>query len=332
MEEGLNLKVKVEEEWSSSSSSASSSSSPMPMELRLGQNNLNQAGPAPPFLMKTYEMVEDPSTDAVISWSLSKNSFIVWDYHKLSTTLLPRYFKHANFSSFIRQLNTYGFRKVDPDRWEFANEGFLRGHKYLLTTIRRRTNANANAARAGCCVDQGCSYLAGAGTEQELARLKRDRSLLTAEILKLKHQQHKSMQRIMAMEERIDSTAKKQQQMMSFLARAFKNPSFLQHYIHKYAMMRDMCIKVGHKRRLTMSPSPSVDNLEEVVTIDDEASSDVKSGAAENIWEELLSDDRAEEWLGGDEPADVEIEELTAQTPDQWDEDLQDLVHQMGFL
>lgn len=73
---------------------------PLPME------GLHDVGP-PPFLSKTYEMVEDSSTDAVISWSRARNSFIVWDSHKFSTTLLPKHFKHSNFSSFIRQLNTY---------------------------------------------------------------------------------------------------------------------------------------------------------------------------------------------------------------------------------
>ncbi|KAI3694974.1 hypothetical protein L1987_77960 [Smallanthus sonchifolius] len=56
-------------------------------------------------------MVEDPATDSVatdsvVSWSRGRNSFVVWDSHKFSTTLLPMYFKHSNFSSFIRQLNT----------------------------------------------------------------------------------------------------------------------------------------------------------------------------------------------------------------------------------
>ncbi|KAM7493444.1 hypothetical protein LguiB_028055 [Lonicera macranthoides] len=52
-------------------------------------------------------MVEDLLTDSVVSWSRGKNSFIVWDNHQLSTILLPKYFKHTNFSSFIRQRNTY---------------------------------------------------------------------------------------------------------------------------------------------------------------------------------------------------------------------------------
>lgn len=64
-------------------------------------------GSPAPFLIKTYDMVEDASTDAIVSWSTAGQSFVVWNPPEFARVLLPTYFKHSNFSSFIRQLNTY---------------------------------------------------------------------------------------------------------------------------------------------------------------------------------------------------------------------------------
>ncbi|KAH1064192.1 hypothetical protein J1N35_029179 [Gossypium stocksii] len=91
-----------------------------------------------PSLRKCYEMVDDEVTDSIISWSQNNGSFIIWDMTEFTVHLLPKYFKHNNFSSFIRQLNIYSFRKVDTDRWEFANDGFIKGRKDLLKNIARR--------------------------------------------------------------------------------------------------------------------------------------------------------------------------------------------------
>ncbi|XP_075650802.1 heat stress transcription factor B-2a [Castanea sativa] len=91
-----------------------------------------------PFLTKTFQLVEDRTINDVISWNDDGSTFIVWNPTVFAKDLLPKFFKHNNFSSFVRQLNTYGFRKVVPDRWEFSNDYFRRGEKKLLCEIQRR--------------------------------------------------------------------------------------------------------------------------------------------------------------------------------------------------
>lgn len=354
------MTVKEEEETcvtvgGSVSASSSSNMSPRPME------GLHDVGP-PPFLTKTFEMVEDPATDKIVSWSGARNSFIVWDSHKFSTLLLPRYFKHSNFSSFIRQLNTYGFRKVDPDRWEFANEGFLGGQRHLLKTIKRRRNASNSLQQS----QEACIEVGDFGLECELERLKRDRSVLMAEIVRLRQQQQDSREKAMAMENRLLSTERKQQHMMNFLAKALNNPTFVNQFVHRNIERKRLGkVEIGRKRRLTASPS--LENLqgeEAEVTLesdietlfsaamDNESSSNINDHIAtsvattsgggggnfdtvnESIWEQLLSDNligEEEVVLGDESEVDVEVDDLVAK-PDEWGDDLKDLVDQMGYL
>ncbi|KAM3362347.1 heat stress transcription factor B-2a isoform X1 [Capsicum galapagoense] len=95
-----------------------------------------------PFLSKTYglleEQEEESSINKVVSWNGEGSGFVVWCPAEFSEVMLPKYFKHNNFSSFIRQLNTYGFKKIASKRWEFQHEKFQKGCRHLLSEITRK--------------------------------------------------------------------------------------------------------------------------------------------------------------------------------------------------
>ncbi|CAN4089375.1 unnamed protein product [Withania somnifera] len=209
----------------------------------------------PPFLSKTYDMVDDPSTDSVVSWSKSNNSFVVWNVLEFARDILPKYFKHNNFSSFVRQLNTYGFRKVDPDRWEFANEGFLKGCKHLLKSISRRkhsqvrghqqTTSQVPNASVASCIEVGKF-----GVEEEVDRLKRDKDVLMQELVKLRQQQEATDHQLQTVGERVQLMEKRQQQMMSFLAKAMQSPGFVAQLVHQQNGSNRRITGMNKKRRL----------------------------------------------------------------------------------
>nr|ABJ09074.1 heat shock transcription factor 1 variant c [Medicago sativa] len=216
---------------------------------------LNANAP-PPFLSKTYDMVDDPSTDAIVSWSATNNSFVVWDPPEFARDLLPKFFKHNNFSSFVRQLNTYGFRKVDPDRWEFANEGFLRGQKQLLKSISRRKPAHGHtqqqaqqphgqSSSVGACVEVGKF-----GLEEEVERLKRDKNVLMQELVRLRQQQQTTDGQLQTMVQRLQGMEQRQQQMMSFLAKAVQSPGFFAQFVQQQNDSNRRITEVNKKRRL----------------------------------------------------------------------------------
>ncbi|XP_052388521.1 heat shock factor protein 1 isoform X2 [Carassius gibelio] len=109
----------------------------------------------PAFLTKLWTLVEDPDTDPLICWSPSGNSFHVFDQGRFSKEVLPKYFKHNNMASFVRQLNMYGFRKVvhieqgglvkpEKDDTEFQHPYFIRGQENLLENIKRKVTTVSN--------------------------------------------------------------------------------------------------------------------------------------------------------------------------------------------
>ncbi|KAL8138987.1 hypothetical protein V2J09_004988 [Rumex salicifolius] len=236
----------IKEEFAEPISISFSRDAPAVFPTPQPREGLNEVGP-PPFLNKTYEMVEDSGTIEIVSWNRGGQSFVIWDPIAFSRNLLPRYFKHSNFSSFVRQLNTYGFRKIDPDKWEFANEEFLRGQKHNLKNIRRRRTPPSNPLSIQ--QDPPCMDVGVFGVNGEVDRLKRDKQTLMAELVKLRQQQQSTRAYLQSMENRLQNAELKQQHMMNFLARSIQNPGFLQKLTEQSGRRRVLEEAITKKRR-----------------------------------------------------------------------------------
>ena len=63
------------------------------------------------FLSRLFDILSNSNYNSVISWDEEGKKVVIYDVTKLCKDILPKFYKHRNYSSFIRQLNLYGFHK-----------------------------------------------------------------------------------------------------------------------------------------------------------------------------------------------------------------------------
>lgn len=112
------------------------------VHLKKRKDRDDQYDHLPQFLSKCFNMISTCAPN-IAGWSESGDSFFIYDVDRLCSEIIPTVFKHNKFSSFVRQLHFYGFKKVIPEHvypngWEqFRHPFFRKNEPALLVKIKK---------------------------------------------------------------------------------------------------------------------------------------------------------------------------------------------------
>ena len=102
----------------------------------------SSANRIPNFPTKLMDMLSRPDLAHIISWMPHGRSWKVHKPREFEIRVIPMFFEHSKFSSFIRQANGWGFRRMvrkGPDLNSYYHEIFLRGNPHLIKLMKRPT-------------------------------------------------------------------------------------------------------------------------------------------------------------------------------------------------
>ena len=91
------------------------------------------------FLLKLYEILSKDEYSKIIHWSQNGTYIIITNIHTLSKKILPIYFNHQNYSSFVRQLNMYNFHKIRTEQ-EVQEQYFINESLNKFKTLNEIKN------------------------------------------------------------------------------------------------------------------------------------------------------------------------------------------------
>ena len=108
----------------------------------VGYTRKKTGGVSTPFPEKLMDMLSSESltNSSIVSWLPHGRAFIVRKPKEFSERIMHKYFRQTKITSFQRQLNLYGFRRLTqgPDAGAYYHEMFLRGRMQLAARMTRQ--------------------------------------------------------------------------------------------------------------------------------------------------------------------------------------------------
>jgi len=117
-----------------------------------------------------------------------------------------------------------GFRKIDSEHCEFANEEFIKDQKHLLKNIHCRKPIHSHSHPLGSAVDPEKAAL-----EEEIEKLSQQKNLLESRLLNATVDVESTQFQLDVFEQLLDSMEKRQTSLSNFFEKALQNPTLLDH-------------------------------------------------------------------------------------------------------
>jgi len=110
--------------------------------IRSVANAQSNIAKEPTFPAKLHMILSNHDFQDIIAWLPHGRSWRILQQKAFEERVIPLYFRHGRYSSFTRQVNGWGFRRVThgSDYNSYYHEMFLRGMPHLCDKLRRLTN------------------------------------------------------------------------------------------------------------------------------------------------------------------------------------------------
>lgn len=125
----------------------------------------------------------------------------------------------------VASLVHQGFRKIDPEKWEFANEdNFVRGQPHLLKNIHRRKPVHSHSAQNLHGLSSPLTESERQGYKEDIQKLKHENESLHLDLQRHQQDRQGLELQMQVFTERVQHVEHRQKTMLSALARMLDKP------------------------------------------------------------------------------------------------------------